>query len=298
MIATQYIDQGGSVTFVLKAVGLPKSVYYYRHGMGKKGIMPSTHTRTAAGMKVTNGQVIADIETLLNDEFVDYGYIKVTHWLRQQKCYVINFKKVYRLMKESNLLCQVIQRNRSGKQWVKYRIVKPEQPFELLEFDIKYIYIHHAAKNALLFTVIDVKSRLVMGWKLAWNMRKEDVKQVLAHIFAAYRTPEKVTVRNDNGSQFEANLVREYLLDAKVIQEFTRPATPEQNGHIESYHSIVERSICKRYEMEGLGFANKVFDRFVNFYNNDRIHSGIGYNSPVKYLKSLGVQINTATQCN
>ena len=292
MIATQHIDQGVPVTFVLKAVGLSKSMYYYQSTGGAKGVRPSTHTKTTTGELISNEQVVTDIESLLQQEFVDYGYIKVTHWLRKNKNYVINFKKVYRLMKGNRLLCQVIQRNRSGKQWVKYRVVKPDQPFELLEFDIKYIYIHQAARNALLFTVIDVKSRLVMGWKLGWHMRKEDVIEVLCQAFATYRVPLKVTVRNDNGSQFEANMVRQYLRDADIIQEFTQPATPQQNGHIESYHSIIERSICKRFEMLGLAFANDVFERFVEFYNNHRIHSGIGYESPMNYLNSLGIQIN------
>lgn len=291
MIATQHIDQGVPVAFVLKAVGLSKSIYYYQPSGGTKGIRPSTHTRTSTGELISNEQVVTDIESLLQQEFVDYGYIKVTHWLRKNKNYAINFKKVYRLMKENRLLCQVIQRNRAGKQWVKYRVVKPDQPFELLEFDIKYIYIHQAARNALLFTVIDVKSRLVMGWKLAWNMRKADVIEVLSQIFSTYRVPLKVTVRNDNGSQFEANMVREYLGDAGVIQEFTQPATPQQNGHIESYHSIVERTICKRFEMLGLQFATNVFERFIEFYNNKRIHSGIGYQSPMGFLSSLGIQV-------
>jgi putative transposase len=291
MTAKHFIDQGVPSGFVLKAAGLSKSSYYYRPSGNTKGVRPSAQTRCTDGAAVSNQHVVADIESLLQQEFVDYGYIKVTHWLRQNKNYIINFKKVYRLMKEERLLCQAIKRNREGKQWVKYRIVKPEQPFELLEFDIKYIYIHKEARNALLFSVIDVKSRLIMGWKLAWKMRKEDVIEVLRQIFATYRVPLKVTVRNDNGSQFEANMVRQYLEHAQVAQEFTQPATPQQNGHIESYHSILERGICKRYEMLGLQYANGVIGRFNDFYNTERVHSGIGYQSPMNYLNSLGIQI-------
>jgi putative transposase len=291
VIATKYIDQGMPVNFVLKTVELAKSNYYYCPSYGKKGVKASTHTCTNTGTLVTNEKVVFDIEELLQQEFVDYGYIKVTYWLRQYKGYIINFKKVYRLMKENRLLYQVIQRNKLGKQWVKYRIVKPDQPFEFLEFDIKYIYIHKDARNALLLSVIDVKSRLIMAWKLGWTMRKEDVKEILSYVFANYSIPFKVTVRNDNGSQFEAGLVRQFLADAEVVQEFTKPATPQQNGHIESYHSIVERAVCKKYEMQGLEFANDKFNQFVNFYNTERIHSGIGYHSPLNYLKAMGIEI-------
>lgn len=284
MIATQYIEQGYPPGQVLKAAGLGKGAYYYRNRDGAKGARPSTHTRLGNGSFVTNEIVVADIEELLQKEFVDYGYIKVTHWLRRNKRYLINFKKVYRLMREHKLLNQPVKRDKTGKKWVKYTVPTPEMPFNAWELDIKYIFIHGEKRNALLLTVIDVMTRLNMGWTLNWNIRKEQVKELLSDIFTRYIVPLKVSIRNDNGSQFESKLVREYLREADVDHEFTRPATPQQNGHIESYHSIIERTICTRYEFDSLEHAKDVFARFVCFYNQERIHSGIDYQSPVSFL--------------
>ena len=108
-------------------------------------------------------------------------------------------------------------------------------------------------------------------------------------------------VRNDNGSQFVADLVREYFRDKKVIQEFTKPATPEQNAHIESYraahrHSIMERAVCRRYELDDLPQAVETLDRFRKFYNYRRIHSGIGYKSPYRFLLKRGVDVQQNQQ--
>ena len=47
-------------------------------------------------------------------------------------------------------------------------------------------------------------------------------------------------VRCDNGAQFIAEMVQKYFKDKQVVQEFTKPATPQQNSHIQSYHSIME----------------------------------------------------------
>ena len=80
-------------------------------------------------------------------------------------------------------------------------------------------------------------------------------------IFEQYELPERFCVRNDNGSQFVAETVQKYFQVRKVIQEFTKPATPEQNAHIESYHSVMERAVCKRHEFDSLTQAGQTLDR-------------------------------------
>ena len=74
--------------------------------------------------------------------------------------------------------------------------------------------------------------------------------------------PLRIWVRIDNGSQMESQLVQQYFIGKGVTQEFTRQATPEQNAHIESYHSIIERVICSRYEFEDLTKAIDTFEKF------------------------------------
>ena len=98
--------------------------------------------------------------------------------------------------------------------------------------------------------------------------------------------------RQDNGSQFIAEKVQSYFKGRNVKQEFCKPATPEQNAHIESYHSILEKVICQRYEFENLLEAQNTFNRFVEFYNFERIHSGIGYQSPNEYLLENGIKVD------
>jgi putative transposase len=175
---------------------------------------------------------------------------------------------------------------------VKDLVPEPEETFHYLEFDIKYIYIHGLRKNAMLLTVIDVDSRLNLAQMLQMSIKKEDVVALFTYIKQNFTLPQKVTVRSDNGSQFVAQLLRSQLIEMKINQEFTKPATPEQNAHIESYHSIVERTICQKYQFGSLKEANETFDRFQKFYNHERVHSGVGYTSPMKYLKAKGFTIS------
>ena len=107
-----------------------------------------------------------------------------------------------------------------------------------------------------------------------------------------YTIPQKITVRCDNGSQFESNLIREYFKSKGVEQEFTKPATPEQNAHIELYHSILERVICRQYLFETAADQISILNRWAIFYNYERIHSGTNYNSPYKALLKEGIDVN------
>ncbi|MBB5286019.1 hypothetical protein HNQ92_004179, partial [Rhabdobacter roseus] len=103
---------------------IPTSSWYYQSTGGKQGLRPSTHTRTLDGRLLSNQEIVRRIEELLQQDFVDYGYIKVTHWLRQNLDLIINFKKVYRLMKESKLLYNQQRRDKKGKTFIKFRVPK------------------------------------------------------------------------------------------------------------------------------------------------------------------------------
>lgn len=291
MIAIEFVEQGNPVGKVLNMLSIPSSTYNYRCKTNpkSKGKKKSTHTYTTRGARVSNDQVVEEIRTLLGQEFVDYGYRKVTHWLRQNRHYVINEKKVYRLMKENQLLNVRVPKQRSKRQWVKQLVPNPVHDLSYLEIDIKYLYVSGVRRNALLLSVIDVRSRWVLGQYLAWQINKFDVIDLFDGIFTSYDLPHKIFVRNDNGSQFEAALVRRYFADLSIEQEFTRPATPEQNGHIEAYHSIIEKIICQGYEFDTLEEAQQTMNRFLRFYNYERLHSGIHYLSPYAYLYQKGI---------
>lgn len=284
-----YINQGHKATTVLSILSLPRSVYYYQSSNAPKGRRITTHTLKTSGESICDSDVVAIIKAELGIEFIDYGYLKMTHHLRQKYGYIINPKKMYRLMKKHRLLYKPVSRLPKNKLWVNNCVPIADKPFSFWEFDIKYMYIAGEDRNALMLTVIDVKTRIVLGWILQDRIQKYDVIKLLAQIFTRWKLPETITVRTDNGSQFEAQLVRDYLKEMNVIHEFCHPATPEQNGHIESYHSIIERTICRSYEFKDLKEAKDTMHRFVSFYCSERIHSGVGYTSPFKFAFALGV---------
>ena len=62
-------------------------------------------------------------------------------------------------------------------------------------------------------------------------------------------------------------MVQEYFEMRGVTQEFCKPATPEQNAHIESYHSMIEKVVCQEYEFVDIKECRDTMNRFIQFYN-------------------------------
>ena len=245
------------------------------------------------GISYDLNYVTEKISELLSGEFVDYGYYKTYRYLNDELGLNIGSYRTYNLMKKNGLLkFQRDNKKRSNRNWVKELVPNVASEFSFLEFDIKYVYIQGTRTNTQVLTIIDVYSRWVLGQYIANSIKSEDVIKLFEEIFENYPLPEQFIVRNDNGSQFEALIVQEFLKNKGVIQEFTKPATPEQNAHIESYHSIMESAVCQRFEFQNLQDFQETMVRWKKFYNFERIHGGLKYKSPKKFLESIGVNID------
>ena len=276
-----WVGKGLTVEAAIDFVGMSKSSYYYQSKGGKGGARPSSSTQRASGegqVAVPNEAVLERIRELLEGDFVDYGYQKTCAQL-QLDGYLINPKKVYRLMKQNKLLNSQSLRKGLPRDFVKHRIVKPRRPLEILEMDIKYVYVPGQGRNAFVLTAIDTFTRMALGWKVGFAMTKAEVKVlweaiIEGHLQAADLLARQlsVTVRSDNGAQFLAKTVREFLSDNHLLQENTHPYTPEENGHVESFHAILGAAL-EGGEFENLEQLVLVLKKFYDFYNERRIHS-------------------------
>lgn len=287
-IVQQY--QGStSKSNLIKWVGFPRSNYYYKPSHERKGIAPSVTTTKQDGTVVDNQEVVEEIKKILSGEFICYGYQNVTASLKNQD-YLINHKKVYRLMDENHLLLGKVIKTQGKREWVKYRKIEAVRPMEYLCWDIKYIWVSGERKNYYLLSLMDVYTRRILDWIFQSSIRKIDVLKMINRIDLTHGL-KGVIVRNDNGSQFIANKVRHYLRNLDAHQEFTHIATPEENSYIEAFHSILDREVIQRFELESFYEAKLTLTAYMDFYNNKRQHGSLGRVSPIKiwneYYRSL-----------
>lgn len=261
-------------------VSLAPSTFYYQPREGKRGAKPSTHTFKTDGTMVSNECVVEDIKTALSREFCCYGYHNITSDLRDLD-YTINHKKVYRLMDENNLLLGKVIRTSGKREFVKHRKIQATYPMEYLCLDIKYIWIAGEKRNYYLLTVLDVYSRMAVEQILQSSIKKIDVINLFRRINQRHGI-KGVTVRNDNGSQFIANDVKQFLASSEARQEFTHIATPQENSYIEAFHSIVQTEVVDRFEFLGYYEALHTFQKHRQWYNTERKHGQLGRITPQK----------------
>ena len=238
------------------------------------------------GQMVSNEQVVTWIKEALDHPFICYGYEKITDWLRQNKYLIINKKKVYRLMKQAQLLLKKKKSGQESRCVVEVRKMSAEGPDEAFQFDIKMYWVPGLGWVPCL-SVIDIFTRQLKAHLLQRSIRQDDVKALWQDLLT--RIPihrhSRIRVRCDNGSQFAAKAVRSFFTGQQIYQEFCHVATPEEDGYIESFHSIVERELVRRHEWQSLAELVDLMNRYVYFYNEDRLHGSLGNISPNQFSR-------------
>jgi len=278
-----YNAQGLSVHRCLELVELSANQYYHRSssrpaGRRRSSTTPYKSPSSGERTQVSNADVVSKIvEIKLDPDHANY-YRLITKTLCLQG-YYINHKKVYRLMDEYLLLED--RKKQRSKTYVKYRRVAPSQALQILEMDIKYVYIHGKRRYAYVLTVIDTYTRYVLHWDVGYSMKTLQVKQVWEYIIAHYIQPIRgrsaavdIEVRSDNGPQFGSQEILQFFEDNDLVKVFTHPYTPEENGHIESFHSKLGKSLSKDRFADLSSLEQRLTD-FYTMYNNKRSHGSL-----------------------
>jgi transposase InsO family protein len=269
----------GSVKEICKWAEVPRSSFHYKAHPGQRGMKASTHTPISEGI-VTNTLVVDQIRAILGMDYCVYGYHKMTAELRDMK-YLINHKKVYRLMCENHLLCGRKIKTQGKRKFVKHRRIEARRPMEYLCLDIKYVWVQGENRWYYQLAIMDVFSRRILCWIFQRSVRQNDVIALMRWLDLRYGL-KGVIIRNDNGSQFIAHRVREALQALEARQEFTHVATPEENAYIESFHSIQQAELMDRFSFSSYYEARKHIEKYMRWYNYKRKHGSIGMITPMQ----------------
>ena len=110
-------------------------------------------------------------------------------------------------------------------------------------------------------------------------MSSQDVLCTLADLFIRHGVP--AYIRSDNGPEFTATAVREWLERLKVQTLFIEPGSPWENGYVESFNGKLRDELLDREIFYTLTEAEVLLERWRIHYNTQRPHSALGYRPPV-----------------
>jgi putative transposase len=223
-----------------------------------------------------------------------YGTRRVTEALRAEGL-IINRKRVQRLMRLDNLLAlrkrRFITTTESRHSYAVYpnlaEDVEPTAPNQLWRADITYIRLRESF--VYLAVILDAYSRRVVGWELGETLAAELALQALRQALAQRPVGEGLVHHSDRGVQYCSAAYVEMLRGAGIAISMSRAGNPYDNATAESFMRTLKCEEVYLSEYRDAEDARERIGEFLEgYYNRVRLHSSLGYRSPVAFEEARG----------
>ena len=217
-----------------------------------------------------------------------YGYRRITALLRNERGWRVNHKRVERIWRREGL--KVPQKQpRRGRLWLNDGScirLRPEHKGHVWSYDFM---IEHTAngKAFKILNIIDEYTRESVGVKVERKIKSQDVLDKLFDLFVFRGIPEHI--RSDNGPEFTAKAVRQWLNRLGVKTLFIERGSPWENGYIESFNGKMRDELLEREVFTTLKEAQVLIEGWRREYNQLRPHSSLGYRPPAPKAVQVAV---------
>jgi putative transposase len=207
-----------------------------------------------------------------------YGYRRITALLRDTG-WLVNKKRVERIWRREGL--KVPQKQpKKGRLWLNDGScirLRPEYPNHVWSYDFVEDRTHDGRKFRML-NIIDEFTRECLAIRVNRKLKAVDVIDGLSDLFILRGIPGHI--RSDNGSEFVAKAVREWITTVGAKTAYIEPGSPWENGYCESFNSKLRDELLKGEIFYTLEEAKVIIERWRRHYNTVRPHSSLGYRPP------------------
>ncbi len=211
-------------------------------------------------------------------EYGRYGYRRITALLNHQG-WQVNHKRVERIWRRECLKVPQKQPKRA-RLWLNDGScirLRPTHANHVWAYDFVMARTHNGRSFRML-TVIDEFTHECLAIEVKRKLNSIDVLDCLGRLFLTHGLPEHI--RSDNGSEFTAQAVREWLSAAQVRTLFIEPGSPWENGYNESFNGKLRDELLNGEIFYTLKEAQIVIEQWRIHYNTIRPHSSLNYRPP------------------
>ena len=261
-----------------KVLTVSRSSYYKRKNKGK-----SRRQRE-------NEKLLVLIKEIFRESKERYGSPRITEELRRRgiRC---NKKRIARLMRKEGIAARMFRKYRITTQSDHHlyrsenilgRGFSREGPNEAWTSDITYIRTDEGW--LYLAAVMDLYSRKIVGWELGKRLDSDLIEKALQNALLDRKVERGIIFHSDQGSQYASESFRRMLRANGFIQSMSRRGNCYDNAVTESFFHTLKTELVNRTRYRTREEARRsIFEYIEIFYNRKRLHSSIGYRSPVEY---------------
>ena len=252
---------GSSTALACRALGLTRSGYYRS---SRESVQSRRIRKELIELSLKNPR---------------YGYRRITALLRRDG-FEINPKRVARIRREEGLKVSKRQKRTRRVGVSTAERLKAEKPRHVWSWDFVEDQTENGSRFRIL-TLIDEYTRECLATHAAWSIRAVDVITVVEAAIERYGAPEHI--RSDNGPEFIAYAIQDWLAVQQVKTLYITPGSPWENGHIESFHDKFRDECLNRELFGSLLEARVIVESWRMEYNEKRPHSSLRYLTPSEY---------------
>jgi putative transposase len=257
------------------------------HVRGKLGVSERRVCRVIDQPRSTqrDNPVVRDDEECLRAEIIRlaskdgrYGYRRITALLKREG-FRVNHKRVERIWREESLKVPKKQPKR-GRLWLNDGScvrLRPTHRNHVWSYDFVADRTHDG-RSIKMLTVIDEYSRECLAIVVERRLQSDDVLSCITELFVKHGPPEHI--RSDNGSEFTARVVRQWLKRLGVQTLFIEPGSPWENGYNESFNGKFRDELLNGEIFCALKEAQVLIEEWRLEYNTFRPHSSLKYRPP------------------
>lgn len=224
--------------------------------------------------------------TALAEQHPRWGY-RMVHGLLVEEGWAVNKKRIERLWRQEGLQVPPQRLKPSGGRAIG-ESGNSAANLPALYRNHVWTYDFMSARTVdggalRILNVLDEHTREALGSKVARSIGSESVRQHLAKLFAIHGKPK--FIRADNGREFIADRLLDWLGEQQIRGVFIAKASPQQNSYMERFNGTMERELFGHEVYHSVLEVQYVVDEWLEKYNTRRSHRSLGGKTPAAYAK-------------
>lgn len=282
-------NSGCRISSACEAIGLNKRTFerWRADASGDKRKGPLT----VPGNKLTDEERRKILETVNSKEYRDKAPSQIVPALADKGEYLASESSMYRILKDEKQLAHRRKSKKPSKE--KPMELIASQPNQIYSWDITYLPSNIKGMFFFLYLFMDIFSRKIVGYTVENEQSSEHASDTIKKICKTENIKEdQVTLHSDNGSPMKGATMLAALQWLGVAASFSRPSVSNDNPYSESLFKTLK--YCPQYPSKPFTSkesAAEWVEEFIKWYNEEHLHSGIGFVTPKSRHDGTDIEI-------